>query len=73
MLAQMGVNFTGDAYIIIYDCDDIIIVSAEKTVNNSIEDSWYGIFRNGQMLDIPDNVDMRDLRDIYKLDPRGRG
>ena len=69
MLAQMGVNFTGDAYIIIYDCDDIVIVSAEKTVNNSIEGLWYGIFMNGQMLDIPDNVDMRDLRKVYKLEP----
>ena len=67
MLTEMGVDFTGDIYIILYDCEDITIVSVEMLDNSTIKDSRYGLFLDGKMLEVPNNVDMRDLREIYRL------
>lgn len=67
MLTEMGVEFTGDIYIILYDCEDITIVSVEMLDNSTIKDSRYGLFLDGKMLEVPNNVDMRDLREIYRL------
>ena len=66
-LKDMNVSYTGNVYILVYWFDEYSIVQVTNlTDNNTVLGEMFGLFRNGNKIDLPDGTDLSSIRTYYR-------
>ncbi len=66
-LLDMNVNFEGNVDIQITEFDEYILIEvANMNDANTVINSKYAVFHDGEILSMPDDIDLSSIRDIHK-------
>ncbi|MCR5213072.1 MAG: hypothetical protein K6E10_01530 [Eubacterium sp.] len=66
-LLDMGISYEGEIDIQITEFDEYYLIEVTSLDdNNTIIDSKYAIFNNGEKLSMADDIDLSSISDIYK-------
>lgn len=67
-LKEMGVSFTGAIHVEIREFDDYTALEVDEMDDITVAASASGLFKNGKMIDIPEDVTFRSVDDVYMLE-----
>lgn len=65
-LLEMGISYEGEIGVQITEFDKYYLIEVTSLDDNTIIDSKYAIFHNGEKLSIGDDIDLSSIRDIHK-------
>ena len=65
-LLEMGISYEGEIGVQITEFDKYYLIEVTSLDDNTIIDSKYAIFHNGEKLSMRDDIDLSSIRDIHK-------
>lgn len=68
-LQDMNVSYTGEVFVLVLWFDEYVIVEVTSlSDNNTVLGETFGLFRNGQMIDLPEGTDLSSIRTYYRYE-----
>ena len=67
-LKNMELDYTGDVYIIITEFDDYSIIQADSLNGNTVLNTHFALFKDGEKLDLPKGIDLSSINEIYRME-----
>ena len=65
-LKKMGIFWTGSIQIIIYEFEGYTIVEAQHLDGNTLLETETGLFRNGRLINLPQEISLKSISKVYK-------